>query len=89
MEEESNSNRTNVAESSDDEVALLLVIKGTDHTKDSWILDSGCDHHMCYSRDAFDTYTSCEGKIIFMANNAESKCIRMGTMKIKVFDGIV
>lgn len=35
MEEESNSNRTNVAESSDDEVALLLVIKGTDHTKDS------------------------------------------------------
>ena len=37
----------------------------------------------------FDTNTSCEEKPVFVTNNAESKCIGMGTMKIKMFDGII
>lgn len=33
--------------------------------------------------------TSCDGESIVMANNAECKSIGKGTMKIKMFDGVV
>lgn len=88
-EEESDLASTSVVESSYGEVALLSIIKGMDHTTNSWILDSGCGCHMCYSRDAFDGYTSCKGKLIFIANNMEFKYTGMRMAKNKMFDGIV
>lgn len=50
-----------------------VTASGIDLTTSSWILDFGCHSHMCYNRDFFNTYTSCDGKSIFMANNAECK----------------
>lgn len=44
---------------------------------------------ICALVELFDTYTSCKGKYVFMENNAESKCIGMRMVKIKMFDGIV
>ena len=54
--EESELEQMGVAESSDeDPLELLSVTKGMDVATDSWILDSGCDCHMSFSRDLFDT----------------------------------
>ena len=78
-----------VKSSEEDPLGLFLVTVGMNVTTDSWILDFGCDCHMCYSRDLFDTYTSCDGASVFMANNAKYKSIGRGMVKIKMFDGVV
>ncbi|KAI9162073.1 hypothetical protein LWI28_023521 [Acer negundo] len=67
----------------------LLSVVSTSYASDAWILDSGCSFHMCANRDWFDTYESQSGGEILMGNNATCKVIGIGTIKIKMFDGIV
>lgn len=65
------------------EVELISVSQST-LLYDAWILDSGCSYHMCPNRDLFYTYESYNG-----VNDAPCKVIGIGTIKIKMFDGVV
>ena len=56
---------------------------------DVWILDSGCTYHMCPSRDWFASYQSIDGGVVLMGNNMSCKVVGIGTVRIKMHDGIV
>ena len=43
-------------ESEDEEVYSALVV--AEQLANSWILDSGCSHHMCPHVDRFESYNS-------------------------------
>ena len=67
---------------------LLLVSSGK-LISDLWVLDSGCSFHMCANRDWFDTYERKDGGQVLMGNNAACKVIGVGTVKVKMHDGII
>ena len=46
-------------------------------------------HTTCSNKDWFDIYIPCEGGTVLMGNDAACKAIGIGTIKIKMFDGVV
>ena len=67
----------------------LSVIENGIRPKDEWILDSGCSYHMCPNRDWFITYREINGGSVLMGNNVACKTVGIGTVKIKMYNGIV
>ena len=68
---------------------LLSVSTNLDHLKDSWILDLACSYHMTLNREWFDTYMSVNCGNVLTGNDASCKVIGIGTIKIRMFDGVV
>lgn len=66
----------------------LLSVRVDISSKD-WLIDSGCTFHMCPNKDWFETLTPFSGGTVLMGNNAACKVAGVGTIKIKMFDGIV
>ncbi|VFQ97231.1 unnamed protein product [Cuscuta campestris] len=81
---------TAVAESSNQESEEDLFLATTKSLgKSDWILDSGCSFHMCSVKEKFDTYQTCDGGAVKMANGARSKIAGVGTVQVGMFDGVV
>ncbi|KAG8472440.1 hypothetical protein CXB51_034197 [Gossypium anomalum] len=68
---------------------LLVASVNDSKVSDEWILDSGCTFHMSPSRDWFTTYETVSEGVILMGNNASCKVTGVGTIKVKMFDGVV
>ncbi|KAL5757330.1 hypothetical protein ACOSP7_019941 [Xanthoceras sorbifolium] len=68
---------------------LLLVCADEAKARNEWILDTACSFHMCPNRDYFSTYKSVQGGVVLMGNNHACKIAGMGTIKIKMHDGVV
>ncbi|KAK2972606.1 hypothetical protein RJ640_029225 [Escallonia rubra] len=66
---------------------LLLVRANSFSTE--WFFDSACLFHMCPHKEWFDCLTPCNGGTVLMVNDAVCKVMRICTIKIKLFDGIV
>ena len=77
--------------SNDSEVGadLLLVSSGSNVLLESWVLDSTCSYHMTPKKDWFDMYKPCNGSMVQMGNDATCPVIKIGTVKIKMFDGVM
>ncbi|XP_057958735.1 pentatricopeptide repeat-containing protein At4g33170-like [Malania oleifera] len=56
---------------------------------DTWTLDSACSYLMCLYRDWFDSYEPISGGMVLMDNNASCGLLGIGTVKIRMFDGVV
>jgi len=54
-----------------------------------WILDSACSYHMCPHIEWFATYESLNGGSVSMGNDTKCRVVGIGTIKLKMFDGIV
>ncbi|KAG8478903.1 hypothetical protein CXB51_028748 [Gossypium anomalum] len=68
----------------------LLVASVNDFkVSEEWILDSGCTFHMSPNRDWFTTYETVSEGVVLMGNNASCKIVGVGTIKVKMFDGVV
>ena len=67
---------------------LISVSSGNDALSKSWLLDSACSYHMCPKKEWFDTYKPYNSTSI-MSNDATCLVIGIGTVKIKIFDGVV
>ena len=84
---------TNVAKETldDNEVGtdLLSVSSSNNVLLESWVLDSTCSYHMTPKKDWFDTYKPYNGGMVQMGNDATCPVIGIGTVKIKMFDGVV
>ena len=72
-----------------DESTFDFVLFAGDSFVDGWLLDSACSHHMCFNRDWFDTYQSVDGKFVFMGANFPNKVMGIGTVRIKMHDGVI
>ncbi|KAL5563946.1 hypothetical protein UlMin_033693 [Ulmus minor] len=74
----------------EDEFAdMLLASTNGGSLTNSWILDSGCTYHMCPHKEWFCTYQPCDVGTFLMGNDAICKVIGIGTVKIKMHDGLV
>ncbi|VFQ60637.1 unnamed protein product [Cuscuta campestris] len=81
---------TTVAESSNQESEEdLFLATAKSLGKSDWILDSGCSFHMCSVKEKFDTYQTCDGGALKMANGARRKIAGVGTVQVRMFDGVV
>ncbi|KAL5757095.1 hypothetical protein ACOSQ2_021841 [Xanthoceras sorbifolium] len=68
---------------------LLLVCADEAKARNEWILDTACSFHMCPNRDYFSTYKSVQGGVVLMGNNHACKIAGVGTVRIKMHDGVV
>lgn len=57
--------------------------------QDEWILDSGAFHHMFLHRSWFSNYQPIDGGVFLMGNNSSCKIVGIGSIRIKMFDGVV
>ena len=70
-------------------VDLLSVSSSNNVLLESWVLDSACSYHMTPKKDWFDTYKPYNDGMVQVGNDATCLVIGIGTMKIKMFDGVV
>ena len=82
----SNANASYVNDSDDGDV---LVATHEYKGNNEWILDSGCTFHMTPNKTFFHTFESVDGGNVTMGNNTTCKVVGIGSIKIKMFDGIV
>ncbi|KAG8493469.1 hypothetical protein CXB51_010771 [Gossypium anomalum] len=68
---------------------LLVASVNDSKVSEEWILDSGCTFHMSPNRDWFTTYEIVSEGVFLMKNNASCKIAGVGTIKVKMFDGVV
>ncbi|KAG8474632.1 hypothetical protein CXB51_031261 [Gossypium anomalum] len=68
---------------------LLVASVNDSKVSEEWILDSGCTFHMSPNRDWFITYETLSEGVVLMGNNASCKITGVGTIKVKMFDGVV
>ncbi|KAG8482498.1 hypothetical protein CXB51_024223 [Gossypium anomalum] len=68
---------------------LLVTSVNDSKVSEEWILDSGCTFHMSPNRDWFTTYETVSEGFVLMGNNASCKIAGVGTIKVKMFDGVV
>ncbi|KAG8475695.1 hypothetical protein CXB51_032441 [Gossypium anomalum] len=72
-----------------DDGELLVAFVNDSKVSEEWILDSGCTFHMSPNRDWFTTYETVSEGVVLMGNNASCKIAGVGTIKVKMFDGVV
>ncbi|KAG8475483.1 hypothetical protein CXB51_032327 [Gossypium anomalum] len=68
---------------------LLAASVNDSKVSEEWILDSGCTFHMNPNRDWFTTYETVSKGVVLMGNNASCKIAGVGTIKVKMFDGVI
>ncbi|KAK2970311.1 hypothetical protein RJ640_017042 [Escallonia rubra] len=73
-------------DNSDGADVLSITISSSDG---GWILDTGCSYHMCPNRDWFATYRSLDGGKVLMRNDVACKVVGIGSIQIRMHDGIV
>jgi hypothetical protein len=67
----------------------VLSVCSISQYQEEWLLDSGASHHMCSHRSWFSSYQSIDDGVVFMGNDISCKSVGIGSIKIKMFDGIV
>jgi hypothetical protein len=68
---------------------ILLVTISDDRSNNKWVLDTACTFHMSPKRDWFTTYDSVNGGLVLMGNNVACKIVGIGSIRIRMYDGIV
>ena len=53
------------------------------------LLDYGASSHMCLHRNWFSTYQSIDDGVVFMGNDFSCKIVGVGSIQIKMYEGIV
>ncbi|KAH9752684.1 hypothetical protein KPL71_014795 [Citrus sinensis] len=66
-----------------------VLVASNMQTEGKWVLDSGCTYHMCPHKNLFSSYQPFEGGKVLMGNNASCKVIGIGSVRLKMSDGII
>ena len=67
----------------------MVTSDSDSRASENWILDFGCTFHMTLNRDWFSTYEPMHKGVVLMGNNASCKVVGIGTVRIRMFDGVV
>ena len=77
------------SKSSDGDGDMLLVSSNQDHLMDSLIMDLACSYHKTPNEDWFDTYMLVNSGYVLMGNDASRRVVRIGNIRVKMFDGVI
>jgi hypothetical protein len=70
------------------DVLIAFVVCAADDAQ--CILDSACSYHVCTNKSLFSTYEAVQnGGTVRMGDNSPCTIVGMGTVQIKMFDGVV
>ena len=89
LSNEHSNNEANTTKARSGTVDKVLTISNTTSYKYVWLLDSGSSHPMCLHISCFSHYQPINDGIIFMGNDFSWNIIGIGSVKIKMYDGIV
>lgn len=70
----------------DEDALLVQEDKGS---KEEWVLDSGCSHHICVRKEWFSSYEKCERKMVTLPNGKRVKVDGIGEVTMKLHNGRV
>ena len=65
-----------------------VLVVSTIESDRNWILDSGCSFYMTPHRDWFEMFQSVNNGQVLLGNNKSCEIQGIGTVRIKMFDGI-
>ena len=68
---------------------MLSILSNSNNYVDSWILDLACSYHVSPNIEWFDTHRSVNCGSVIMGNDASYRVIEIGTIKIKMCNGVV
>ncbi|KAG8362995.1 hypothetical protein BUALT_BualtUnG0016000 [Buddleja alternifolia] len=85
---EKNKEQADVAVASDGYESADVLTVSNNNSENEWILDSGCTFHMTPNRGWFDEFTKLEGGSVLLGNNKSCKVQGIGSVRIKMFNGI-
>jgi hypothetical protein len=75
---------------SSDNGDVLITFAGCASNDSIWILDFAFSYHVCINRALFSIYEPVQnGGTVQMGDNSPCEVIGMGTMQIKMFDGVI
>ena len=66
-----------------------MLVAAEKHLTGEWILDSGCSFHMCPNKHFFKTFMNVEDGKVLLGNDLACKVAGIGTIDIKMFDGVI
>jgi len=81
-------NTIELSKGDEDKCDVLSVTDSLVDNKDRWIIDFGCSQHMSSDKKMF-SYTSIQGRVVFIKNSATSKVIGKGTIQFRSHDGCI
>jgi len=67
----------------------ILFVSSNLQYQEEWMLDLGASHHMFSHRNWFIYYQSVDEGAVFMGNGIPCKIVGVGSIRIRMFDGIV
>lgn len=69
-----------------DEVICVTTIDGS---QNDWVLDYACSFYVYANKKLFNRYKPYNASDVVETNGSRSEIISMGTVKVKMFDGIL
>ena len=67
----------------------VLSVCNISECNGEWLLDSGASHHICPHKDWFASYQTVNDGIVLLGDNHSCKTVGVGSVKIKMFDGVI
>ena len=61
---------------------------GSGKSDGEWIMDSGCSFHMTPNKPWFEKFTELQGGSVLLGNNKPCKIQGIGSIRLKLYDGI-
>ena len=75
------------SDSSSFSLSITLSICFSDASE--WLLDTRATYHICLRREWFSSLEKLDSGVVIMENDAACQMVRIGTVRIKIFDGAV
>ena len=81
--------KSNVVRDDDTNTDNALTISLSVNQTREWILDFGCFYHMYPNREMFLDFKKFNGGVVYMGNDSTCKMTGIGSVQIKMFDGVI
>jgi len=80
---------TALAGNTEDPEDILTIFREDTHSQDDWVLDSGATNHICSRRKFLETFQESKEGTFFLPSGSKCDIMGLGTVKVKMFDGVV
>jgi hypothetical protein len=86
--EENSTKEENLVVTNSSMTGQVLFVSSNLQYQEEWKLYSGASHHMCLHRNWSISYQSVDEGVVFMGNGIPCKTVGVGSIRIRMFDGI-
>ena len=70
-------------------IGEIFLVYNISEYNEEWLSDSCASHHICPHKYWFSSYQTINDRIVLLGDNHSCKTIGVGSVKIKMFDGVI